>query len=288
MRPRTYVVPCWAAVALATNSVMNKPAMRRCIIRIPPRNMNSENRSAACTLMDRRRQSQAIGAAPTLCTARVSRDLSDRRCRDQSAKSLRFSKRNAAPAVLFLTRLLPAGARNPLPAGSLIFPGRETSMARLVSSILLFCAAILAAASPVQAQYGARTYNDRATGESYHVELGGYFWNPAPEIGIVSEGLGIPGDRVDFVTDLGIEQSQFRQLKVVLRPATKHKFRFEYTPISYSAEGTIRRDVIFNGIIFPVALPVQTDMTWKAYRIGYELDFITRDRGFLGLVLKPL
>ena len=136
-------------------------------------------------------------------------------------------------AVLFLRRLLPAGARNLLPAGSLTFPGREISMARPVFSTLLFCAAAVLAASPAHAQYGARSYSDRATGETYHVELGGYFWNPSPEIGIVSEGLGIPGDRVDFVTDLGIEQSQFRQLKVVLRPATKHKFRFEYTPINY-------------------------------------------------------
>jgi hypothetical protein len=159
-------------------------------------------------------------------------------------------------------------------------------MARLVSSILLFCAAILAAASPVQAQYGARTYNDRATGESYHVELGGYFWNPAPEIGIVSEGLGIPGDRVDFVTDLGIEQSQFRQLKVVLRPATKHKFRFEYTPIGYEAESTVTREFVFNGQRYRVGLPVVSELQWKAFRFGYEWDFIYRERGFFGLLLE--
>jgi hypothetical protein len=152
------------------------------------------------------------------------------------------------------------------------------------------CLLVVLSAGSAHAQYGAgRGLSDRATGEKYNVEVGGYFWNPTPTIGISSESLPIVGQtatRIDFVKDLGIEKQRFKQLKLVLRPSTKHKFRFEYTPISYSANGTIRRDVIFNGIIFPVALPVQTEMTWKAYRFGYEFDFIYRDRGFLGLVLE--
>lgn len=157
-------------------------------------------------------------------------------------------------------------------------------MVRRVCSILLICAALVLAASPALAQYGAPS--DRATGETYRVELGGYFWNPSPEIGIVSEGLGIAGDRVDFVTDLGIEQAQFRQLKVVLRPATKHKFRFEYTPIGYEAESTVTRRFVFNGQEYRVGLPVVTELQWKAFRFGYEWDFIYRERGFLGLLLE--
>lgn len=159
-----------------------------------------------------------------------------------------------------------------------------------VAATFVVCLVIGLAAAPASAQYGAsRGLSDRATGENYHVELGGFLWNPTPGIGISSESLPIVGQtatKIDFVTDLGIEKHQFKQLKLVLRPAKKHKFRFEYTPISYEAQGTIRRDVIFNGIIFPVALPVQTELSWKAYRFGYEVDFIYRDRGFLGLVLE--
>jgi hypothetical protein len=158
-----------------------------------------------------------------------------------------------------------------------------------VAAAFSVCLIVLLTAASAQAQYRPRGLSDRATGETYHVELGGYLWNPSPTIGIASESIPIVGQsaqRIDFVNDLGIEQKRFRQLKVVLRPGTKHKFRFEYTPISYSAEGTIQRDVVFNGIEFPVALPVQTDLTWKAYRFGYEFDFIYRDRGFLGLLLE--
>ena len=140
--------------------------------------------------------------------------------------------------------------------------------------------------SPARAQFGAQTTSDRATGETYHVEVGGYFWNPTPDIAITSESLGIIGSRIDFVEDLGIEQKRFGQFKAVLRPGTKHKFRFEYTPINYDARGALRRNIIFNGISFPAVLPVQTDLRWDAYRFGYEWDFLYRERGFLGLLLE--
>ena len=155
-----------------------------------------------------------------------------------------------------------------------------------VPAILLFSVALVLAASPAGAQYGARSVGDRATGENYHVEIGGYFWNPNPAIAITSESLGIIGSRIDFVEDLGIEKQRFGQFKVVLRPGTKHKFRFEYTPIRYDAESALRRTIVFNGIQFPAVLPVATELKWNAYRFGYEWDFIYRERGFFGLLLE--
>jgi hypothetical protein len=158
-----------------------------------------------------------------------------------------------------------------------------------VATAFFVCLMAFLGATSAHAQSGSGGLSDRATGEKYNVEVSGYFWNPTPAILISSESLPIVGQTataIDFVEDLGITKKRFKQLKLVLRPSTKHKFRFEYTPIAYDAEGTIRRDVIFNGIIFPVALPVRTEMTWKAYRFGYEYDFIYRDRGFLGLVLE--
>jgi len=126
--------------------------------------------------------------------------------------------------------------------------------------------------------------SDPATGETYHVEVGGYFWNPDPNIVIQSEALGIAGSQIDFVTDLGIEKTRFRQLKTVLRPARKHKFRFEYTPITYEAVGTLHAGIVFNGIRYPVTLPVTTELKWNAYRFAYEYDFLYYDRGFVGVI----
>lgn len=151
----------------------------------------------------------------------------------------------------------------------------------------LLCLASALSAAPAFAQYAAKPASERATGENYHVEVGGYFWNPTPTLAIQSEALGIIGSRIDFIEDLGLEKTRFGQVKVVLRPATKHKFRFEYTPISYEQpEGTLRRNIVFNGITYNVALPVATTLDWRAYRFGYEFDFIYRDRGFLGVLLE--
>jgi len=143
-------------------------------------------------------------------------------------------------------------------------------------------------AAPASAQFRARTLSDPATGETYHVEVGGYFWNPTPEISITSQSLtrDALGTPIDFVTDLGIRQTRFKQLKVVLRPGKKQKLRFEYTPIHYEAVGTLTRDIVFNGQRYSIALPVATDLQWKAYRFVYEYDFVYLDRGFVGLLLE--
>jgi hypothetical protein len=140
--------------------------------------------------------------------------------------------------------------------------------------------------APARAQYGAKNVSERATGETYHVEIGGYLWNPTPDIAITSESLGIVGSRIDFVNDLGILKARFNQVKVVLRPGKKHKLRFEFTPITYDAVGSLKANITFNGIKFPLTLPVATNLQWKAYRFGYEYDFIYHDRGFAGLILE--
>jgi hypothetical protein len=155
---------------------------------------------------------------------------------------------------------------------------------RIRVATLGICVSLLFAAA-AHAQYGAGV-STRATGENYHVEIGGFLWNPTPDIVITSEGLGLIGSQIDVVEDLGFEKHWMKQLRVVLRPGTKHKFRFEYTPIKYeNDEAVLRRDLVFNGIRFPIAIPVDAELTWRAYRFGYEWDFVYKDRGFAGLVL---
>ena len=148
----------------------------------------------------------------------------------------------------------------------------------------------LALASPADAQYGARHFgSDRATGETYNVEVSGLFWNPTPDIVLSSAGsgslAGLAGTNIDFQTDLGIEKKKLNQLKLVLRPGTKHKFRFEYTPIQYTSQAILQTRLVFNGQAYNIGVPVNTEIDWKAYRFGYEYDFAYHDRGFVGVLL---
>lgn len=158
-------------------------------------------------------------------------------------------------------------------------------MFRRTAVVSLCLIAVLGTASPARAQFTGTT--GPAVGSNYHIEISGSFWDPAPAIFISSESLdGIPGSRIDFVEDLGIERSWFKQLKVVGRVSQKSKFRFEYTPIRYEATATLTRNLVFNGILYPVSFPVESEVTWRAFRFGYEWDFFYRDRGFVGMVLE--
>jgi hypothetical protein len=141
------------------------------------------------------------------------------------------------------------------------------------------------AAVPAEAQY--RRMTDPATGEKYNIELSYGLWNPTPDFVISSESLGIPGSDIDLVEDFGIEKKKLGEFRIVLRPAKKHKFRLGYIPIKYDVDGAIlRREIVFNGQTYRVGLPVNASADWKAWRFGYEYDFISRDRGFLGVVLE--
>jgi hypothetical protein len=155
---------------------------------------------------------------------------------------------------------------------------------RIRVATFVICLSLLLA-TPSFAQYGAR-FSSRATGETYNVEIGGFLWNPTPDVVISSEGFGLIGSQISLVDDLQMEKHWLRQLRVALRPGEKHKFRFEYTPIKYeNEEAVLRRELVFNGISFPVALPVDAEVIWRAFRFGYEWDFVYRDRGFAGLLL---
>jgi hypothetical protein len=140
--------------------------------------------------------------------------------------------------------------------------------------------------APARAQFTATPFSDPATGENYHVEASFGWWNPPPVFQIASESLGILGSRIDAVTDLGITQKHVGELRIVLRPARKHKFRINYLPMSYNAQSTLRRDLVFNGIRYNVNLPVTTDLSWKTWHLGYEYDFLYRDRWFAGVVIQ--
>src|SRR5207249_9745686 len=120
------------------------------------------------------------------------------------------------------------------------FRGQERLMRIRLLTIMSAILVALALASPADAQYGARHFgSDRATGETYNVEVSGLFWNPTPDIvlssAVTGSLAGLAGTNIDFQTDLGIEKKKLNQLKLVLRPGTKHKCRFEYTPSQYTS-----------------------------------------------------
>lgn len=154
-----------------------------------------------------------------------------------------------------------------------------TTRSLCLTSLLLLIPAL---AAPAAGQY--RPPGDPPIGEDYHVEVTLLGWRPTPVFIINSESLGILGTDVDLVQDLGIQNKTLREFRAVLRPARKHKFRFHYLPMQYLADTVIQREFIFNALRYQVGLPVTTTAQIKTWRVGYEFDFIHRERGYLGFL----
>ena len=157
-------------------------------------------------------------------------------------------------------------------------------------TVACLTAVLALVATTASAQYKPRPLNDPATGEKFHIELGGALWYPSADIAISSGGTGglagLTGTQIDAKSDLGLTDQHFKDLQVVLKASKRNKFRFEYIPILYDQSATPRRIIVFNGIQYTVNIPVNSTLDWKAYRFGYELDVVSRNWGFVGLVLE--
>ena len=157
---------------------------------------------------------------------------------------------------------------------------------RTLASGLFLTYLVMLMPTAAQAQFAATPFSDPATGERYHVEAAGALWNPTPTLIVAREALGIVGSQIDAVTDLGIQKKRIGELRFVLRPGRKHKFRINYLPMTYTAQANVRREFTFNGIRYGINLPVATDLSWKTWQVGYEYDFLYRDRWFVGFVMQ--
>lgn len=158
---------------------------------------------------------------------------------------------------------------------------------RLYVRAALSAALVLFAVSPAQAQFQPRRVSNPATGEDYWIEAAGNFWFPDADIKVRSESLGIQGTEIDAKQDLGLEDKRFPEFRLVLRPSTKSKFRFQYIPLQYTQGPVIlRRSLVFNGQRYSFGVPVNSVLDWKAYRIGFEYDFVHTDRGFGGFIME--
>lgn len=110
------------------------------------------------------------------------------------------------------------------------------------------------------------------------------FWIPDPDLALQSGSLtsatGI--DEIDFVEEFGIEKKTLPEIRFTA--GRRHKFRFNYIPVRYEADAIIQRTITFHGETFTVGAPASTDIDWDIWRFGYEWDFVSTSRGFVGVI----
>ena len=163
---------------------------------------------------------------------------------------------------------------------------QATRATRLYTSAVLTAVVLAFGAAPAHAQYRPRPLNDPATGEKFTIEAEASYWTPTADITFASAGFGIPGDSINAKRDLGVTDQRFPALAVQLRPARSHHFRFQYLPIEYTGSTRLARSIVFNGIRYSVNVPVNSSLDWKAYRFGYQYDFIVKNRGYAGFIME--
>jgi len=143
---------------------------------------------------------------------------------------------------------------------------------------LAVCVLALGAA-PARAQYRPRAVSSPA--ESYHVEFGAGYWNPTADMTITS---GPAGSAIDLKNDLGLADRKVAEFHLVIKPGLKHKIRVQYIPISYTQTGTPASALTFGGQTYAAGAPIDSTLEWKAWRVGYEYDFVSNYRGFVGTI----
>jgi len=157
----------------------------------------------------------------------------------------------------------------------------------LISILYVGLLSLVATAAPAAAQTPpSKPAASPALGERYWIECMATWWQPGLGGAVSSDRLGLIGSRIDFVTDLAFANTGHQDVRVVVHPAKKHKFRFQYSHLTFGGDSILSRDIAFKGQIYPVSLPVQSELTWNVLRVGYEWDFFYRPRGYVGMLVE--
>ena len=120
-------------------------------------------------------------------------------------------------------------------------------------------------------------------GEAFRAEFVTTWWQPDPSLTIQTgelTGAGIAD--FDFAEEFSLDNRRFTEFRLVLKPAARHKLRFGYVPMRYDQAATLVRPIQFNGRTYSGGAAL--DIKWNLWRAGYEWDFMTRQRGFLGFI----
>jgi hypothetical protein len=150
---------------------------------------------------------------------------------------------------------------------------------RKIGLVWAFAFVALAAAWPAAAQDNAET----PQGERFHVELATMWWWSSPTFELQSGNLAeLENTSVDFTTTFGLTSERFSDIRVVGQLARKHRVRFSYVPIRYEHAATLAVPITFDDRVFRG--PASASIRWDLWRFGYQWNFITRPRGFVGLV----
>jgi hypothetical protein len=110
------------------------------------------------------------------------------------------------------------------------------------------------------------------------VEFEGRYWmtNLSAEAKVTEAGHGTD---INLKSDLGLADKNFASGRLSFFVGQNHRLTFNYTPISYSTDSTIKRNVEFGGETYAVNTRVVTGLDLQYLRFGWAYQFVNVDGG---------
>ena len=101
-------------------------------------------------------------------------------------------------------------------------------------------------------------------------------------VGLDDHHTTVNGTNIDFKKQLALKNQMFPEAHLTIRLAPKQKLRGDYIPIFYKQSTTLTSDIVFNGQTYLAGQAVDSTLHWNEWKLGYEFDALTSDRGYLG------
>jgi len=109
------------------------------------------------------------------------------------------------------------------------------------------------------------------------------------ESGVVFSGYNdvrIPGDQGTLFSlseELDASPKVFYRVRAGYTFGTRHNLSVLYAPLEVKSDGSLNRDLTFEGVIFPANTPLEGTYKFNSYRLTYRYDIVERPRFEFGL-----
>lgn len=109
------------------------------------------------------------------------------------------------------------------------------------------------------------------------------------ESGVVFSGYNdvrIPGDQGTLFSlseELDASPKVFYRIRAGYTFGTRHNLSVLFAPLEIKSDGSIPRDLTFEGVIFPANTPLEGTYRFNSYRLTYRYDIVERPKFEFGL-----
>ena len=109
----------------------------------------------------------------------------------------------------------------------------------------------------------------------------GYVWPGYIDVRIPNE----TGTLFSLKDDLPAESKLIYRLRLGYRFNPKHSVSILFAPLSLNAQGSVDKDIFFNGDFFPANTDLRAFYKFNSYRLTYRFDFVNAEKWKVGLGL---